>query len=109
MKRQFFSTLSFKILFLVCLASSVRAQRVTMLVTFNAKPEQREALKAALIKDKQAAAQEPGNISIVLFQHRDRPNTFYLFERWTSQQALDLHFKKPYTQFVFDLNKTALV
>ena len=83
-------------------------KRVVMLVTFHAKPEQREALKAALLADKKAAAKEKGNVSIALYQHKEKPDVFFLFERWENQAALDYHFKKPYTQKVFELNKTAL-
>jgi quinol monooxygenase YgiN len=85
------------------------AQRVTLLVTLHVKPEQKEAFKAILLQDKQESLKEPGNISFTIFQHRDKPDTFYLLERWASQQVLDVHFKKPYTQQAFELAKTALL
>ncbi len=88
--------------------SSLFAQRVTMLVTLHVKPEKREALKAALLKDKWGAVSEPGNISMTFFESRDNPNIFYLFERWVSQEALDSHFQQPYTVFALELSKTAL-
>lgn len=86
----------------------VTNKRVTMLVTFNVKEDRKEELKKALIADKQGALTENGNISMELFEHRDQHNTFYLFERWENQQALDAHFTKEYAKAVLELNKTAL-
>lgn len=83
-------------------------ERITMLVTFNVKDGQQEAFKAALIGDKNGALAEKGNVSMELYQHRDKPNTFYLFERWKNQKVLDGHFQKPYIKKVLELNKTAL-
>jgi quinol monooxygenase YgiN len=81
---------------------------LALLVTFRVKPEQRELLKTALLEDVRNAKTEKGNITMELYEHRDQPNTFYLFERWGNQVALDLHFEKPYTRKVLELNKTAL-
>lgn len=83
-------------------------ERITMLVTFNVKDGQREAFKNALIADKKGAAAEKGNVSMELYQHKDKPNTFYLFERWENQKVLDEHFQKSYTKNVLELNEKAL-
>jgi len=105
--KQYFSKTALSII-LAASTLMASAQRVTMLVTFHVKPDQKAALRQALIEDRNESAKEPGNISIVLFEHRDKPDVMYLFERWTSQAVLDAHFKKPYTLKVLELNKTAL-
>ena len=89
-------------------AQSMKEERITMLVTFNVKKDQKEAFKKLLITDKNGALKEKGNISMQLFEHRDKPNTFYFFERWENQNALDVHFTKKYTKDVLDLSETAL-
>jgi quinol monooxygenase YgiN len=81
---------------------------ITMLVTFNVKPGQKEILKSALLDDAKNARNEKGNITMELYEHKDKPANLYLFERWENQQALDEHFDKPYTKQVLALNKTAL-
>lgn len=103
--------------FLITLTSTnIQAQKemtkmkatITMLVTFNVKPEQLEVFKTALTEDAQNARNESGNVTMELYQHKDKTNTLYFFERWTNQKALDEHFEKPYTKKVLELNKTAL-
>ncbi len=89
-------------------AQNKSGERVTMLVTFNVKADQKEAFKNALLADKNGALTEKGNISMELFEHKDKPNTFYLFERWNNQKSLDEHFTKKYASDVLELNKTAL-
>ncbi|MGO4291588.1 putative quinol monooxygenase [Chitinophaga sp. RAB17] len=92
----------------VASAQNKSEERVTMLVTFNVNADQREAFKNALIADRKGAANEKGNISMELYEHKDKPNTFYLFERWVNKKYLDEHFTKKYTKDVLELNKTAL-
>jgi quinol monooxygenase YgiN len=89
-------------------AQNKSEERVTMLVTFNVKAEHREAFKNALISDRKGAASEKGNISMELYEQKDKPNTFYLFERWVNKKSLDEHFTKKYAKDVLVLNKTAL-
>jgi quinol monooxygenase YgiN len=103
-----FATLGSMLFSQVATAQLNKEGRITMLVTFNVKPEQREVFKKALIADRNGAMSEKGNISMHLYEHKDRPNTFYFFERWENQQALDEHFTEKYTKDVLALNKTAL-
>lgn len=81
---------------------------LVMLVTFKVKPEQREAFKAVLQKDAEGARTESGNTTFEFYQAKDDANTFFLFERWTNQAALDLHFTQAYVKNVLELSKTAL-
>jgi quinol monooxygenase YgiN len=106
----------FALAILTLTSTNIQAQKkmtkmnatITMLATFNIKPEQLEVFKIALTEDAQNARNESGNVTMELYQHKDRPNTLYFFERWTNQKALDEHFEKPYTKKVLELNKTAL-
>lgn len=112
-QKVWFKKIAYTTLGLMSLSQGIAAQstiedRITMLVTFHVKPEQREVFKKALIADREGAVSEKGNISMALYEHKDRPNTFYFFERWEDQKALDKHFKKQYTKDVLELNKTAL-
>ncbi|MFZ4929074.1 putative quinol monooxygenase [Chryseobacterium sp. Mn2064] len=100
--------ITFMTSFNIASAQNVSQERITMLVTFNVKADQKEALRKALIADKNGALNEKGNISMELFEHKDKPNTFYLFERWDNQKSLDEHFTKKYAKDVLELNKTAL-
>ncbi|SEL83251.1 Quinol monooxygenase YgiN [Parapedobacter koreensis] len=84
-------------------------ERITLLVTFHVKADHKEALKNALISDRYGALSEPGNISMSLYEHSDKPDILYLFERWDSRKSLDEHFTKKYAEDVFALNKTALI
>lgn len=81
---------------------------VTLLVTFNTKPEFTEQFKEALLHDVQNARKESGNVTMELYQHNEKQNVFYFFERWQSKEALDEHFEKPYTKTVFELSQKAL-
>jgi quinol monooxygenase YgiN len=104
-------TLLFAFLFLLSLHTSAQKQKtdvVTMLVTFTVKPEQKEAFKDALLEDAKNARTEKGNLTMELYEHKDKATTLFLFERWTNQTALDEHFEKPYTKKVLELNKIAL-
>ncbi|MEN7549939.1 putative quinol monooxygenase [Rapidithrix thailandica] len=88
---------------------SVEMGIITLLVTFRVKPSEKELFKQALLEDVQYARKEKGNITMELYEGKDRPNTLYLFERWENQKELDKHFEQPYTQKVLKLNETALI
>lgn len=109
----------FSLAILTLISTSTKAQKaqsrmtktsaaITMLVTFNVKPEQLEVFKTVLIEDAQNARNESGNITMELYQHKDKPNILYFFERWANQKALDGHFEKSYTKRVLELNRISL-
>jgi quinol monooxygenase YgiN len=81
---------------------------ITMLITFNIKPEKFEEFRDALVNDAKNAKKESGNITMELYQNNDKPNILYLFERWVNQEALDKHFEMGYTKDVLRLNDTSL-
>lgn len=79
-----------------------------MLVTFQVKPQYREVLEKLLREDVIQARKEEGNLSMHLYRAKDTPYTYFLFERWKHQQALDAHFEKPYTKAILELSEEAL-
>ena len=44
---------------------------------------------------------EPGCIQFILHEKEEDGN-LYLYEEWTNQEALDEHYRKPYTLSVFE-------
>ncbi len=93
-------------------ASDIREEALrtefAMLVTFHAKPEYRKVLEKLLREDVVQARKEEGNLSMHLYRARENPDTYFLFERWKHQEALDAHFEKPYTKAVLELGEKAL-
>lgn len=86
-----------------------QGDRITMLVTLNVKPEHRDVFKKVILADKKGSVKDKGFITMDIYEHKDKPGVFYLFERWESKKALDDHLAKKHTQDLFELNKTALV
>lgn len=89
-------------------AMDIFRDEFAMLVTFHTKPEYREELERLLRKDVEEAGKEEGNLSMYLYRAKDNQDTYFLFERWKNQQALDAHFEKPYTKAVLELTEKAL-
>lgn len=79
-----------------------------MLVTFRTKPAYGKEFEEALRIDLEHARTEEGNLSMYLYETKESPGTYFLFERWKNQQALDEHFEKPYTKAVLGLSEKAL-
>lgn len=60
------------------------------------KPEMREeAVQAALTMAKATQA-EDGCIAYRFYSPLDDPNTFFIFEQWESEAALQAHFQTPH-------------
>ncbi|MET0299772.1 MAG: antibiotic biosynthesis monooxygenase [Flavitalea sp.] len=64
--------------------------------------------KKALMDDVIGARTEAGNLKMELYQSAISSSEFYLIERWSDGSQLDEHFKQPYTQGAFDLQKEDL-
>ena len=82
---------------------------VTLFVKLFVKTESNEKAKQALLADVHGAWSEEGNYKMELYDATAKPNVFYLFERWKNQTVLENHFKQPYTQGAFDLQKADLM
>ena len=72
---------------------------VTLFVKVSPKLFRKQKAYAALMEDVHGARTEPGNLKMELYNAINDPDNYYLFERWTDQQALDQHFKLPHTHY----------
>lgn len=81
---------------------------VTLFVKVKAKPGSESKAKSALLADVQGAWTESDNLKMELYRTAAESQTFYLFERWQDQAALENHFAQPYTQAAFDLQQNDL-
>ncbi|RZJ72554.1 putative quinol monooxygenase [Flavobacterium sp.] len=76
---------------------------VTLFVKVKAKSGSISKAKSVLLSDVRGAWTESGNLKMELYSAEENPDTFYLFERWENQAALENHFVQPYTKGAFDL------
>ncbi len=64
--------------------------------TLIVKSEFRDVALALAQQHVAASLEEPGCISHAVYIHPDNANEFFFFERWRDDQALQIHFTKPY-------------
>ncbi len=69
---------------------------LTLLAVLTALPGQTDRLGARLKSLVEPTLKEPGCVMYRLHQSRDNADVWMLYEVWTSQAALDVHFAKPY-------------
>ena len=65
------------------------------------KPEEADAVRAALSTLVAATRQERGCVSYALSESGAVPGTFVTDEQWTDQAALDAHMKTPHVAAAF--------
>lgn len=70
--------------------------RITLTVPIKARPECRDATRAALLELARETRKEAGNIDYVLHEVVGQPNDFLIYENWKDQAALDSHMTRPY-------------
>ena len=83
---------------------------ITKQVTFVAKDENIEELKALLIEMIDTSKAEEGVIFYHIHQMKDKPTTFVVLESWESEEALEghrhtahyAHYKANFEQFTAD-------
>ena len=69
---------------------------IILAVTIPIKPELRaEAIEIALEMSSETL-KEPGVIAYTFHSPLDNPNTFFVYEEWASQDALDFHNSSPH-------------
>jgi quinol monooxygenase YgiN len=64
---------------------------------FHARPENEEAVAAAIAHVLGPTREEPGCISIQAFRSIRDPGLFYVHSRWISEEAFDIHANLPHT------------
>ncbi len=73
-----------------------RRDLLTVIVRMRAKPGQEQRLRDELTALVEPTSQEAGFVNYDLHQAVDDPTSFYLYENWTSAEALDAHFQTPH-------------
>ena len=66
---------------------------LALAVTYKAKLGKREAALQAARICSEKTRQEPGSLDYTFYEGIDDEQTFFLFEQWESQEALDRHIK----------------
>ncbi len=64
---------------------------VILAVTLPIKPELREKAVAIVLHMQAETHKEPGVVAYTFFAPLDDPNTFFVYEEWASQEAVDYH------------------
>lgn len=59
-------------------------------------PSQQQAAEPAFEEMRTATLAEPGCIEYQAYVSRSEPGTFFMFEKWRDQAALDSHFASPH-------------
>ena len=59
-------------------------------------PDQRNVAVAAAIAMQKATVEEDGCLAYVMSADLERPEIIHIFEKWTSQEALEAHFRAPH-------------
>ena len=72
------------------------ADEINVVATFKAKPDQVQAVQAALAQMIEPTRAEPGNLGYDLHQGVKDAETFVLYERWRDQSDLDEHMRQAY-------------
>jgi quinol monooxygenase YgiN len=65
-------------------------------VTVSIDPAKREEAAAVAIEMMRATRAEPGCIAYTFSADLEDPARIHVFERWASQEALDVHFQSPH-------------
>jgi len=91
---------------LSCLGSKTRADGVAepdvpedaiiLTAIVKAKPDEMEAVKAALMTMVEPTRQEPGCLCYNLHQSKSDPTQFLFYEQWASKETFDAHGKTPH-------------
>lgn len=76
------------------------SETVELFVRLQLKPGHKASFLPVMAENVRQSRLEAGNVSFAAFEDRAAPDTFYLYERWKSQAALDEHMKTPHLQAV---------
>ena len=64
---------------------------IILAVTLPINPEQREEAVQIVLEMQAETRKEPGFLAYTFLAPLDDPNTFFVYEEWPSQEALDFH------------------
>ena len=66
---------------------------IILAVTLPIKPDRREEAVQIALQMQSETHREPGVLAYTFHAPLDAPNTFFVYEEWPSQEALDYHNK----------------
>lgn len=72
----------------------------THIVVFTAREGMADRVKEVLMARVTPTRGEAGNLAYDLFQGKDDPRVFVLYEEWADQAALDRHSETPYIKSI---------
>jgi quinol monooxygenase YgiN len=72
------------------------SKQISIIAKLKAKPETVEQLAELAMKLVQPTRSESGCLNYDLHRDLDDPTSFYFYENWISQEALDAHFQTPH-------------
>ncbi len=81
---------------------------LTVIAHMRAKPGREQELRELLESLIEPTAKEDGFINYDLHQAVDDPTSFYLYENWTSPEALDARFATPHLKHFVDVKDDLL-
>lgn len=73
----------------------------TRIIKFNVKPTELEAFQAAFKAAKVETDKEPGAVDIHLFVDNSDPQTFFAYESFRDEKAMEWHGEQPYVATLF--------
>lgn len=85
-----------------------RRDLLTVIAHTRSRPGREQELRTLLEGLVEPTSQENGFINDDLHQAVDDPTSFYLYENWTSDEALDAHFLTPHLQHVVSVEDDLL-
>jgi quinol monooxygenase YgiN len=81
-------------------------QPVWIIVRGRARPDQVQQARVALMKIADPIRANPDCLEFRVYQDRDDPHSFVLWERWVSEEALFAHGKRDYmAEYMAEKNK----
>jgi quinol monooxygenase YgiN len=79
-----------------------------LLVKFTVKTEHFEEFKEACLENLKKSLKEEGNVEMKLYVDNNIPNTIYVYSRWESTEAYEIHKNMPYTTSLTKVVKYSL-
>ena len=84
------------------------SEEITLIVSIDAKTEQREKVRKRLVELAEKTRLESGNICYILHEVPAKPDQFIIYEKWQNQAALDFHMAQDYLQEFIDESEILL-
>ncbi|MDV7186392.1 antibiotic biosynthesis monooxygenase [Lutibacter sp. TH_r2] len=81
---------------------------ITQMVKFTVKPELVKEFRKAQVNSLNNSLKEEGNLEMKLYANNNISNVFYVYSKWTNEEAYELHKTLPHSKALAPLFKQAL-